>query len=301
MVWTCRAVSFAFVSLAWPAAADDTQPYPEPEICRAVVERDIEGIGILARAGQDIEAPCAFGGTPLSYAVRYENVPAARALLEAGADVNARTDRFGTALMTAAGTGQLEMVRLLIKAGADANSAMPYATVLMSAINSGSQEIVQALIHGGANVNAVHQDTTALAWAVRHGQTAIIRQLVAAGANINFKEPATGDTALRDAAAMSNNDVVRVFLDEGADVNLTNRFGGTALMEAAIGPVRGTIAQRWKAEAGGRLATVQTLIDAGADINAKDMFGKTALMHAKKARHDKVVQLLIEAGAERKD
>jgi uncharacterized protein len=68
-------------------------------------------------------------------------------------------------------------------------------------------------------------------------------------------------------------------LDSGADVNATNSYGTTALIDAA---------------SRGRSKTVEILLDSGADVNATNSYGMSALYLAGNAE---TAELLIKAGA----
>ena len=85
------------------------------------------------------------------------------------------------------------------------------------------------------------------------------------------------NSELMDAARKGDTAVVQELLDAGADVNATDKHGGTALMMAAVN---------------GHTDTVQVLLDAGADINMKHGFGKSAKMLAAEKGHSEVVELL---------
>ncbi len=93
---------------------------------------------------------------------------------------------------------------------------------------------------------------------------------------------ASVNSDLLDAARKGNTATVQSLLSQGADVNTTDQFGGTALMVAAVN---------------GHVATVEALIDAGADVNKKHNFGKSAKMLAEEKGHTAVVDLLAQAGA----
>ena len=75
---------------------------------------------------------------------------------------------------------------------------------------------------------------------------------------------------------------VKNSIKEGADVNVRNRWGETALLWASYV---------------GHTEVVELLIEKGADINVLDNNGYTALMWASKKGHTEVVKLLKEAGA----
>jgi ankyrin repeat protein len=72
------------------------------------------------------------------------------------------------------------------------------------------------------------------------------------------------------------------FFCVGADINATDAYGYTPLMNAAML---------------GRVDIVKALIDAGADIQKKGQFGYTALHAAAQNGHLDVVQALVKYGA----
>ena len=84
-------------------------------------------------------------------------------------------------------------------------------------------------------------------------------------------------------SARGNTEQVRELLDAGADIDIQDKFGRTALMLSA---------------AYGRADTVKLLLDAGADIDRSNKYGWTALMQAAMWGHTGVMELLIQAGAD---
>lgn len=193
--------------------------------------------------------------TDLMRAAENGDADAVRALLSKGADVNARTKHGITALMLAAKEGRLEIVKLLIGAGANVNAGfathhMGAVTTLVFALRSRKDEVILALIEAGAELNPAEIG----------GPTPLMQAI---------HDP--GDPAL-----------IKTLLEKGADVNLKNRSGVTAIMAAALL---------------GKLEVVQLLIDAGADVNAKTGDGTTALSIAVEENHADIIQLLKKAGA----
>lgn len=91
-----------------------------------------------------------------------------------------------------------------------------------------------------------------------------------------------GTTPLMYAAATGSIETMKLLLDRGADPNVKNAFGATALMWAA-----------------GDIGKVRLLLAKGADLNARSNFGRTPLMLA--ALHDgshEIAKLLIDRGAD---
>jgi len=75
---------------------------------------------------------------------------------------------------------------------------------------------------------------------------------------------------------------VKLLLTKGAEVNAKTIYGKSALMAAA---------ER------GDTVSVRSLLAKSADVNSRDQDGKNALNHALENGHQKVVQLLRQAGA----
>lgn len=91
---------------------------------------------------------------------------------------------------------------------------------------------------------------------------------------------ASGDTMLMVAARFENVPVVKLLLNSGADVNITDADGFTALWGATQS-----------------VAIAQLLIDAGADVNSQNVNGGSILMYAAFRTGNEVLQLLIAHGA----
>lgn len=105
--------------------------------------------------------------------------------------------------------------------------------------------------------------------------------LLEKGADVNAKQyfqNCQGVTALLKAAAGGYTEIVKILLENGADVYAKTGAGNTALM---------------KASEGGYIEAVSMLVEMGADVNAKDNWGMTALMKARQRGHEAVVRLII--------
>jgi ankyrin repeat protein len=193
-------------------------------------------------------------------------------LLEQGADPHA-TSRLGVSALTiAAGNGAGEIVEMLMDAGVDANSPMPDGdTALMLAARTGNRQAVESLLAHGADVNAVEpvQGETALMWAAAQNHAEVIRVLVERGADIETASkglewdgftqtgvasylPLGGLTALLHAARENAIEAARALLELGADPNVANPIGISALRIALTN---------------GHWDMAKVLLDAGADPN----------------------------------
>ena len=61
------------------------------------------------------------------------------------------------------------------------------------------------------------------------GDDARVRELLATGANPNKYKDHAGNTALHSAALRGHNEVVTTLITAGADLNIQNKHGDTAL------------------------------------------------------------------------
>ena len=132
---------------------------------------------------------------------------------------------------------------------------------------------------------------TSLHKAVSNGDVAAVQAMLRSG--VNETRGTAGVTPLMIAAENGHTEIVRLLLDDGADVDATTGPGGpqaaltvpgvTALMRAA-----------WN----GHPEVARLLIERGADVNARESQGHTALMMAAKGGHTDTVGILLEHGAD---
>ena len=121
-------------------------------------------------------------------------------------------------------------------------------------------------------------------YVISGGNIDIIRLLIENGADVNAKD-GDGRTLLMIAAYNDdkNIDIIRLFLDMGLDINAKDKDGETPLMRAARE---------------GNIDIARLLVEKGADIDAKDNDDHTALWYASICVGSiGIVQLLLEKGA----
>jgi ankyrin repeat protein len=112
-----------------------------------------------------------------------------------------------------------------------------------------------------------------------NGHLAVVRVLLEDGADVQ-RACRYMETALHRAAINGHLEVCRLLLDYGAEVNTLSGGGGwkaTALHWAA-----------WT----GHLSVVQLLVERGADVRLKDVNGRTAASWARQAGHSGVADWL---------
>jgi serine/threonine protein kinase len=165
-----------------------------------------------------------------------------------------------------------------------------------------SLETARLLLQRGANVHA--QDSrgrTPLMIAAANNSPRAIRLLLDFGANIN-EQTQFGTPLLRAAqyqwplqqfrdewkeGIREQDNAVRFLLENGANPNLRDAAGRTALMVMSL---------EQRAQKAIEL-TGKALLKAGADINAKDNKGYTPLMYAIRAKNEAAVEFFLKNGA----
>jgi len=185
----------------------------------------------------------------------------------------------------------LVTVHKVLASGVDA-SLLVFSTdsMLMSACAHGTLDMVSLILDYHPDIN--YQDTygnNALTKTV--GNFGHYRQMVPmllnVGVNPNSNVGSSGKINYTALYKITNQalqtqdetdyDIIRLFLEKGADPNLADKNSKTPLMNAAYK---------------GNLAIVKMLLEFGADPTLKDYKGQSALDMAQKKGHQDIIQLL---------
>jgi ankyrin repeat protein len=155
---------------------------------------------------------------------------------------------------------------------------------LCEAAKKGNYADVISCLRKGANINCIDATVgfTPAHWAANLGHRDVLKLLIDNGADLNAKTKISS-TLLHLAADCGHKDVIELLLDLGADVNAKDRLGYTPLI--------------W-ASSGGHKEASELLIAKGADINFKDDTGMTSLHWAAKKGYKDVTESLIISGGE---
>ncbi|KAK3615213.1 hypothetical protein LTR22_027516 [Elasticomyces elasticus] len=201
---------------------------------------------------------------------------------------------------------QAAVGKLLLK-GSDVNAqGGHYGNSLQAASWKGHEKVVQMLLDAGAEVNAQGgQYGNALQAASGRGHEKVVQMLLDAGAKVNA-QGGVYDNALYAASQGGHDKVVQMLLDAGAEVNAQAKpygsaqeedFGSAQEEDSGSAQEEDSGSALYAASSGGHEKVVQVLLDAGAEVNAQGGQYGNALQAASLGGHEKVVQMLLEAGA----
>jgi len=241
------------------------------------------------------------GLTPLLFAARQGCLECARVLVKSGAQINAADPNNISPLLMAVINGHYDIAGFLLDQGADPNAADEtgrtalYAAVDMHSMPASgrpppneldnhltSMDLIQALLAHGANVNAQLKKMQPYRTKLDRADDTMLD---------------AGTTPMLRAAKAGDVQVMQTLLAKGGDVKLPNKFGITSLMAAAGLGTKGVDSIGRKKTETEAIASIKLCLEAGADVNAADSQGQTALHGAAEWGWDRVVQFLVDHGA----
>jgi ankyrin repeat protein len=188
----------------------------------------------------DREAPTKDKVMDLITAAERGDVQVVQRLLAQGAHVDAQDSRGRTALIAAAYNNHLDVAKVLIAAGADVNiqdNTQQSAYLIATSEVGDDPRLLNLTLQHGADVRSLDSyNGTGLIRAADRGHVAIVQALLATPIMVDHVNR-LGWTALLEAVILGDGDVrhtevVRLLVDAGANVNIADREGITALAHA---------------------------------------------------------------------
>ena len=203
-----RAKGFDEIAEVLKAALDSKKPSKQAatrQLLAAAEDGDATAVAVALRAGADLEARDDRERTPLLLAVTENHLSVARLLIYLGADPDALDDRHDTPWLVTGVTGSVAMAEVLLPAKPDLRIRNRFGGVsIIPASERGHVEYVRRVVKTDIDVNHVND----LGW------TALLEAVILGDGGKRYQE------------------IVKILLDAGADRNLADRNGVTALAHA---------------------------------------------------------------------
>lgn len=210
-----------------------------------------------------------------------------------------------------------QVVDSLLAAGAAPNSRDEEGTpVLILAVNAGQSDLVKKLVEAGADINARREayfKSTVLMEAGVRNDPELVQWLLDHGADISMQD-ALGDTPLNWATYYGHQDLVALYLENGADWSVASKQGTAVdiamhrghqglvqfFIERGAGdPISEDAGALFDAIGAGDTEQVEALLDAGLSPDVTDQLSNPALTVAAEYGHDAILNELLKAGADR--
>lgn len=206
-------------------------------------------------------------GNLLQWAIAQGHLPLIQYLQQHGFSFSESWSYRDSALSLSARSGDIETFRYVLQQGSD-----PFADQQTLTL------VLDDLVYG--------ENSDMLAFFLREeGSQSRPRQAMLTQVLSQRVEPndfnLNGNTALMSACFFNELEMAILLMERGANVNLKNNAGETALFEAAENS----------------LEMVELLVDRGADIHMKDDDGYTALTHAVSRNQLDIVKFMVSQGA----
>ena len=282
-------------------------------LIRAAADGDGQETARLLRLGVSANCCGPFRVTPLMAAAREGRLDIMTQLIAAGANIDAEDEDGETAIHRAVRRFQDDALDLLIRAGGNMDSVDRYgAGPFLQAAMDGNLYALKRLSEEG--IDPCREDLegrTALLWAAVRNRIELLPVIFEMSpAKVTDCSARNGRTALMEAALRGNLEIVKTLLGKGADCNLIDAEGSTALhlalrkrrgatamllipkTENLDAPNSGGFSPMVIAARNNLTECVEALLSHGADPRSTDRNGKSALYWAQRKRHSEIVQIL---------
>ncbi|MFH1120851.1 MAG: ankyrin repeat domain-containing protein [Bacteroidota bacterium] len=226
--------------------------------------------------------------------------------------VNSKDPNGCPMILLLARNSSLSFIKVLLAHGADIETKdIEGKTALIYAARNGSHPMLEFLVSQKANVNQVDTTgNTALFYCMDEPE--VFDYLLTNGVKMDHQNN-MGRTILMEATGDSNKQLSNYLIAKGADVNIRDINGETALFNCFSSDIaanlinKGTIADIANntnitplhiAAYRGYLDMVELLISNGASLLKKDNFGLDALLYAVIGENPDIVKYLLDKGAD---
>lgn len=254
----------------------------------AIRDNQLKAMKWLLENGVDINTPDGDNIYPLLIAEYVDNMQATELLLKYGADVSLLSL---THILMTIEKNKIEILKLWVESGLDLNKYDDKGTHLLfflignQLVNDSVEYVVKNI--PDINVRLNESAFTPLILASFQSNKEFVELLLKYGADVDLQN-AIGDTALMNATYSGNIEIIKLLLEHDADIEIRQRNGLTALILAC---------DEYE-EFVSNVEIVKLLLQYGADVNARSNDGATALILAVENENIDIVDLLLEKGAD---
>ena len=200
----------------------------------AVIGDHKELVEYLIREGANIDALDKEGRTPLLNAIMLKKPELAHSLIKLGADVKIKCKEGANAIIYALFFGPEDLIEPILDSGQDVNERYEGGvTLIQGAAALGHKNALNILLARGADVNvSSDRGETPLYFGVQQGRTENVEWLLSHGAQTQCKLEDSGRDLLHLATLKGYTDIVKLLVDNGVDIDATDKSGKTALQYA---------------------------------------------------------------------
>lgn len=295
-----------------------------PQVIRNLISSvengETQKVQTVLDQGLSVESTDSDGNSLLHIAAAAGHEEIVRLLVIRGALLD-RPNLYGwTALMQAARYGYENIVLHLLSSKAQVNIVNQMGVdALLLAVHGGYSKVVEVLLENGASIDCKETSqnfVTPLMVAARDGRDDVLRTLLRRSVPPDQRHCSTGWTPLMVTAMTGQLPMARLLVDKGADPNRKNLLGKTALAIASEGEmreIRGYLDRKTSdkpekiddrgisivaaVKKGDYLKVKELLTNHKDECNTTTPDGATPLMYAAITGQTKIIQLLVEHGA----
>jgi len=267
----------------------------DSELIESVKQEKVDVARDLLKKGAEVNTRDSEGRTPLHHAMDKMNKEMMILLMENGADVDA-VDNRNLTVTDYAHYDDYSWIMPLVQKYRIKNAKHTKQDHETADTSELYKRIVEIIRNNPDKINLLNETTlfdcvsgseiklkcSILIEAVAANHSKSVKKLIKSRADVNTRTVPNGFTPLHFASACGHEKIVRLLLDNGAQINSRNDTGKTPLIVAATH---------------GHADIVKILLKNGADVNMQTKDGTTAIFMASFTDHKDIVELLIKGGA----